>query len=486
MLRKLHFITVMLLAVLCSPAYAKTLYVDGSSGNDAVSYSDNSAEAPWRTIGRAAWGSTNRDAPNASQAAQAGDIVIVRAGTYSTSGTGSRWGVAYRTANSGRSGAPIVFQADGTVVLTLTSSRGPVIGASGFDGPRRDYITWRGFTVFEANAPSTPDTGVAVLAGTIGSTIEDCVLDGNGDPGFGDNHPGVRIEWSENVSVRNCLIYNFRTSGVNGHNGAGIQIYNSGNVTLEQNEIHSSGSGIFLKAPGADSSAPLARFVVRNNYIHNISGSGIAVLRSPNTPQEPILVYQNIVRDSNFCVTIWAFDRGSTDARNAKIVNNTVYNCNVGVWVSNDLVDNAGHLVQNNIVHGSREYAVNFAGAVSNLSQPRIHFKHNLFYNNSRFAIVHTSNHSLSSWRSTFGQDSGQPASLEANPLFVSASSGDFRLQSNSPALSAGIDYLDLNRNGSTSDTVTLGAYVTGNEVIGRTSGGFPNPPAAPDDVSVE
>lgn len=486
MLRTKSNILVLLLAVLCSPAYAKTLYVDGASGSDAVSYSENSPEAPWQTIGRAAWGSTNRDAPDTAQAAQAGDIVIVREGVYSTSGTGSRWGVAYQTANSGRSGAPIVFQADGVVILTLTSSRGPVIGASGFDGPRRDYITWRGFTVFEANAPSTPDTGVAVLAGTIGSTIEDCVLDGNGDPGFGTNHPGVRIEWAENVSVRNCLIYNFRTSGVNGHNGAGIQIYNSGNVVLEHNEIHSSGSGIFLKAPGADSNAPLARFTIRNNYIYNVWGSGIAVHRSPNTPQEPVLVYQNIVRDSGFCMTIWAFDRGSTDPRNTKIINNTVYNCNVGIWVSYDLTDNAGHLVQNNIIQNSREYAVNFAGAVDNLSLSRINFKHNLYYNNSRFAIVHTSNHSHPSWRSTFGQDSEQPASFESNPLFVDATNGDFRLQTASPALGAGIDYLDLNRNGSTSDPITLGAYISGTEVIGRTSGIPVAPPAAPQDINVD
>lgn len=485
MLRKLYLVSVLLLTVLCSPVYAKTLYVDGASGNDAVSYADNGIGAPWRTIGRAAWGSTNRDAPNATQAAQAGDVVIVREGTYSTSGTGSRWGVAYRTANTGRPGAPIVFQADGTVVLTLTSSRGPVIGASG-EGGRRDYITWRGFTVFEANAPSTPDTGVAVLHATIGSSIEDCVLNGNGDPGFGDNHPGVRIEWGENVSVRNCLIYNFRTSGVNSNNGAGIQVYNSGNVTLEHNEIHSSGSGIFLKAPGSDPNAPLARFIIRNNLIHNVSATGIAVHRSPNSEQEPILVYQNVVRDSAICLSIWAFDQRGTDPKNAKIINNTFYNCRTGVNISNNLIDNANHLVQNNIVQDSRDYAVNFAGAVSNLSSSRIHFKHNLYYNNARFAIVYTSNHSFSSWRSTFGQDSAQPASIESNPLFVNASNGDFRLQSASPALGAGIDYLDLNRNGSTSDPVTLGAYVTGDEVIGRTSGGLPIPPAAPEDVTVE
>lgn len=461
-------IAIALLSFFATPAISKTLYVDGAVGDDSVSYANNSADRPWRTIGRAAWGNTNRNSLNPSQAAQAGDTVIVRAGTYSTTGTGNRWGVAYHTANSGRAGAPIVFQAEGTVVLTLSSSRGPVIGASGFDGPRRDYITWRGFTVHEANAPSTADTGPVVLAGTVGSTIEDCVLDGNGDPGFNDNHPGVRIEGSHDVLVRNCRISNFRT-GANANNGAGIQIYWSGNVTMEHNEIYNSGSGIFLKAPTGGTGF----FNIRYNHIHNINQSGIAIHRSPNPANMPINIYQNIVRHSGVCVSFWAFDQGSTDPRNAKVVNNTLYGCRIGIGVSANLVDNAGHVVRNNIIANSRDYAINFGGVASNLASHRIHFDHNLYSSYGTFAILHTSNRSLSSWKST-GQDA---ASRDANPMFVNAGGEDFRLQANSPARNIGIDILDLNRNGNTTDTITLGAYITGNEVIGPTTA----PPAGSD-----
>lgn len=476
------FLTLAVLLLLVgAPAFAKTLYVDGGSGDDLVSYAENGPERPWRSIGRAAWGSTNRDTPNASQAAQPGDVVIVRSGTYTTTGTGNRWGVAYRTANSGNMGAPIVFQAEGEVVLRLSSSRGPVIGASGFDGPRRDYITWRGFTVNEANAPSTSDTGVAVLAGTIGSTIEDCVLDGNGDPGFGDNHPGIRIEGSQNILVRNCLISNFRTSGVNGNNGAGIQVYSSGNVTIEHNEIVGSGSGIFLKAPMAQT----ATFRIRYNYIHDVLYTGIAIHRSPNTPEEPILAYQNIIANTDVGILIWGFDSGTTDARNARIVNNTIYNCRAGVQVLYNLADNAGHWIKNNIVANSGDYAVNYAGTVSNLARSRIQFDHNLYFGFRTFAIVHTNNLSLSSWKSSFGQDTTNPAARDANPLFVNSANADFRLQSNSPGISGGVDVLDINRNGSTTDLIPVGAYVNGNEIIGRLSGNMVSPPEAPDDVVV-
>lgn len=43
---------------------AKDLYVDGSSGSDSTTYANNNANNPWRTIGKAAWGSTNRNGPN--------------------------------------------------------------------------------------------------------------------------------------------------------------------------------------------------------------------------------------------------------------------------------------------------------------------------------------------------------------------------------------------------------------------------------------
>src|SRR3972149_2223784 len=89
-------------------AYAqvgKALYVNGSTGNDAVTYANNSASTPWRTIGRAAWGSTTRSSPNSNEAAKAGDTVFIAAGTYTSelnAGTShTRYIVLYNPENSG-------------------------------------------------------------------------------------------------------------------------------------------------------------------------------------------------------------------------------------------------------------------------------------------------------------------------------------------------------------------------------------------------
>ncbi len=87
-------------------AEAKTLYVNGATGNDSTTYASNDANNPWQTIARAAWGSTNYLSPNPGQAAQEGDTVLIAAGTYWEKGftvaEGAwRFSVSLNPANSG-------------------------------------------------------------------------------------------------------------------------------------------------------------------------------------------------------------------------------------------------------------------------------------------------------------------------------------------------------------------------------------------------
>lgn len=77
-------------------------------------------------------------------------------------------------------------------------------------------------------------------------------------------------------------------------------------------------------------------------------------------------------------------------------------------------------------------------------------------------------NISFSLWQSTYGFDLN--ALNGVNPLFVDPLNGNFRLQSSSPALTLGRDILDLNSNGSTTDVIPAGAYITGTETIGLLS----------------
>ena len=63
---------------------------------------------------------------------------------------------------------------------------------------------------------------------------------------WGDNHNAVRIEHSDRVTLQNSLIYNF-TMNQRGRNGSAVMMYYDTNVIIENNTIHSSDGGIFVK-----------------------------------------------------------------------------------------------------------------------------------------------------------------------------------------------------------------------------------------------
>jgi len=449
---------------------AKTLYVNGTTGNDSATYAANGESAPWRTIGRAAWGSTNRNLPNADQAARAGDTVLVAAGTYTSVGTGVRYDPVYNPVNSGTSGSPITFEAVGTVTFSYTSGRGPVIGAY-----QRNYIVWKGFQIDEALTLSVPDTGPVVFWACTGGGAYNLTLDGNGDPGFGDNHPGIRLEGATNVTIQNNRIHDFRTSGVNAANGNGIQTYHSFNLTIENNEIYNNGSGIFLKA---NINNPTGINVVRYNRVYNVAGTAIIV--HINAAGSGNRIYQNIVTNAAACVKLWQWDADNYP-RNTTIANNTCHNNSAGLSFQGTVPSGAGNSFYNNIISTSAKAVYSENGTTANASADRFNAAHNLYYSYSTFAEFLYVPYTLATWQGSLGQDTITPTSISANPLFTDISSDNFRLQPGSPALNLGIDVLDLNNNGSRADIIPAGAYISGNEIIGLgelVSGGYPADPA--------
>lgn len=467
-------------------AEAKTLYVDGTTGTDAITYAGNSSSTPWRTIGRAAWGSTNRSAPNTTEAARAGDTIIVAAGTYSTAGTDSRFDPAYNPANSGTSGNPITFQANGTVVLTLSSSRGTVIGAN-----YRDYIIWRGFTINEVNAPSHADTGSVTFLYSRGSSAENLILDGNGDPGYGDNHPGIRVEYSTDITVKNNLIRNYRTSVVNQSNGAGVQVYNSKGLMIEHNEIYNCGSGIFLKAIGfANGVATPSEYsdmqdVIRYNLIHDVAHGLLHLRHIHTTSTVYVLWYQNVVHNATLGgITVWGYPGDGPS--NGRFVNNTIHGAVNGIYIkAAPITDTWNNLLQNNLITGSTNYAVlndtNDGGASFELD--RVTFARNWYWSFPTFLSDGSSNRTLAQFQGTYsGQETGGTSGI--NPSYVDAANNDFHLITGSQALTAGRVALSIG--GSTGATIPVGAYITGNEIIGLTSGSSDiTPPAIVQNVRI-
>lgn len=470
-----------LLALACAfpvSIEAKTLYVNGGTGNDSISYDANSESTPWRTIGRAAWGTTSPTSPNAGQAARAGDTVLVEAGTYTTTSVQtscSRWNVALNPVNSGSSGNPITFQAVGTVTILLGSGYyGPTIGAY-----QRNYIVWDGFTINEAVAPgvSCADTGPVVFNGTVGSQALNLSITGT-YRGWGDNYNGIRLEYTQNQ-----LIKNNRISGITGNCGsncAGIMMYDAADTIIEHNDISNTATGIYVKGDHSGDGSPQENTIIRFNRIHDLPGTGIRLAAANGTK-----VYQNIIKGAVGGVRVYDF--ASPQSSNITVQNNVIVSTNKnedgGIsFAGTTNVVNAR--VFNNILYGSFSEAVNFG-----LAAPGdVEFEHNVYYGYDAWGSVAGAQRSFGTWQGTYRQDTASSAGITSNPSF--ADEMDYKLNGGSPALSLGIDILNLNRNGSTSDIIPAGAYITGTEVIGLTqrSGGSTDitPPSAPLNVRLQ
>ncbi len=452
----------------CNLAYAKILHVDTDTGVDSYTYEENGPTTPWKTIGRAVWGSIDRGTQNQTEAAQPGDTVRIHSGEYSSTLTGGdRWNVLFNPANSGASDAPIQLEADGVVTILAPQWGGPAIGASD-----RDYIVWLGpFYLDEANIQATHDTGTVVLHAGVGNGVAGLRIDGNGDPMWNTNHTGVRVEACNGCFVRDCIIHDVYTSGVTGANGVGVQVYESDDLLVENNEIYDSGSGIFVKGPSTIRSM---RPVIRFNLVYRADSAGIIVSGS-----EQGQVYQNVIRNSGDGIRLWQLSEIARPLDNY-IVNNTVHNVTgSGINLRYDAA--SGNIARNNLINGApyiyfSESRSNPDGITSDTS----------LYSDfaSRFFLLTSVDGDFVSWQTTFGRDA---ASLTADPLFVDEPEGDLRpcrgpgipaagCSGVSPAIDLGVDLLDLDHDTDMTDSVTVGAYLTGDEIIGPGAATDPAP----------
>lgn len=443
-------------ALLALPATAKNLYVDAVTGNDSVSYAANGSSSPWRTIGRAAWGSTNQSAPNAAEAARAGDVVYIAAGTYSAPATNTRHTPTYNTVNSGNAtDGHITFEAQGRVVLQHSSGTGPVIGANS-----RSYVRWRGFYINEANAPYHTDTGPVAIFMSNNIVIENNEVVGRPQTAR-DNYNGVRVEASNNITVANNRIHGFTydpsTPSPGSHNAAGIMLYGNRDVTIEHNEIYNTNAAVFPK--GSDN----YNMVIRYNLIYACI-KGVRISYSHATLGRN-LVYQNVIRDGSSPTSSGAETMGIDVAENTNnytFANNTIHNVGNGVYFSNSM--NQSNLVfRNNIISNA-----NNAFNAYNASSRAFTINNQDYHSVGEWAYGGVVYYTLSAWGTATG---GDAASITANPQYVDAAISNFRLGATSPARNVGIDILDLNVNGNTGDAIHLGAYITGNEQIGRLAG---------------
>lgn len=489
-------------ALICgSPAAAADLCVNASTGSDATAKAsiDGSAQdgtgTCWATLARAVWGSTDRDAPNASEAAAAGDTVYVAGGTYDTTvNLGSRNLTAYTTANDGTNGNPIVFRCVGICTLTGAEVEGVLLGQGD------DYIHWRadlslGYrwvvsVCSEATSAGTdcPSSGVATAVAdyppiacinATGMYLEGFYITGAQPTYYEDNWNGMRMEGCQNSTIRNVRIRDITQRDSPGgaddsnHNQSCLTIYHSRGNTIEHVDCANTGAGVYWKDT-ATASPVLENNIVRYSLFDNAGECFAFSIVTGTSESGENHIYQNICKNSGYGVRIIG---SATDGPNDDIIaNNTFYNLSVGGFAFGDTAG-SGIRAWNNLYIDAPIGIV--AEGTTMPADTVIDLEHDGFHTITNFYNGSDGNRTLAGFTGAYtDQELATPAGEETDPIVVDAAGGDFRLCTGSgtpeagcsgasPAIALGVDILDLDGDASTVDNIPAGAYVTGNEVIG-------------------
>ncbi len=415
--------------------------------------------------GTATWAqATNISTPTngrtAMQNAVAGDVVYFRGGNYEpcvspVSSYWDYWKPAWYPLHSGSSGNPITFKnypgETPVMVQTLRSVPDPVNnGWCVFGVENGSWIVWDGFRGTKA----ATNASLFIFHGASDCTVQNCYFQGwlygtnNNAPIYvgEDGNPSYRC------TIRNNYIYDSRGLGsyMDHYNCAGLLLYEINNFIIENNTINNCGAGIFLKNDPINNT-------VRKNFIQGCRQSIVNADNSGSGNK----IYQNIVINSN---------QNSYYINNSGVVAGTEFYNNsligpVGCHYNVYNVDN--DQIWNNIFYGATIYTYQNYGRGDD---GPTYMDYNCYYEDSSLTFIvggSRSYSSLSSWQNSHELEGGgnpDTHSFYANPLFINAGGttpADYKLQASSPCRNAG------------RDGVTMGAYITGNEVIGYVGSGI-------------
>lgn len=231
--------------------------------------------------------------------------------------------------------------------------------------------------------------------------VKNCLVR-DGGPG---SRPGGPLGIDCKLGVRNGKVHHCEIRDIENASGLYIDAYNrlTYNIEYYNNRVHGCGeNGITI---GSEAGGELKNVRVYNNLVYNNARDGIKLQQFFEEgafygPKDSIFIYNNVVYDNGqaFRGGIWDND---PDATNVFIVNNIVSN-NPDYQITLGYPEGAkpDHVVANNLIDGFRGQ----------------------FFSGEGYIV-----------EELVGENA-----VEADPLFVDASGGDFSLQAGSPAIDAG------------------------------------------------
>jgi len=368
-----------------APGPGTDYHVDATGGDDA---NPGTAALPWRSLARVNAGTF-----------VPGDRILLR--------RGETWAESITPPSSGTSAAPIVFGAYGS------GDRPRITGA-----PNKGCIQWsqaRSHLVFR-----------------------DLHLYRCGQPG-GTNEGGINV-WSDagpstDIVIEGCLIEEART----------WSIYLSGlaQVVIRDNTLDASESGINIDGALATDDVVVegneihghndmcihvsaaTGVILRRNRIHDCALGGVNNVGAPDLLAHHNLIHGAMAGIYNAC------DSPTMCASGGVYHHNTIVVTGSGGCIETTAEASFAEIENNICVHQGSGGVLLGSGQTTGKSD------HNLFFGPSSvgFDWGGASYGTLAGYQAASGQDSH---SKHADPLFVSAATGDYHLSAGSPAVDLG------------------------------------------------
>jgi len=392
------------------PSGAGSAYYVSPSGDDENTGSFNS---PWETIGQAC------------NSLAAGDTVFVLTGTYServvpeSSGSSSSNRIFYMAYPGDN---PVI---DGTGVA-LPAAWGGLVEIS-----EKSHIVFSGFTVQNA--------------------------------GSEDNHCGILVESSSDITIQGCTTYNSVSSGIgvwdcsdlvlsnneielacNDGEQECITVAGTSNFEVSSNYVHNSGPGT-IGGEGIDIKDGCSDGEVYDNVVHGINRIGIYV-DSWDKPTHRINVYSNLVYDTTDDGFALASEAGGL-LSDISVYNNITYgNTNSGITVASWGEPVSSHPMQditivNNTFYGNGSSTWGVGICVENPDADNVTIRNNVISENvfGQILVEEVGSGLQVDYNLFYGTgDSYGTNYITDDPELVDPDNGDFHLQSSSPAVDAG------------------------------------------------
>ncbi len=419
-----------LLSCLLPILSAQELHV-ALSGDDAAA---GNASAPWATIGRA------------TSAAQAGDTIVIHGGTYVHS---SR----ILFARSGTAGNPITLTARSGDTVLISGS-----GTNVLNLQFRSHITVRDLAF--TSTSTAVGASMVYMENTDHCEFHDC------------RFSGMPAEYGrENTAVIRCMATGgngfstgcvFRNNLFADNASPALRLYDTDGWLIEHNEFRDCQQAV----GGKDQPFNM---VVRRNLVH---GGDLAFYFAGQGGASNVEISENIVVGSRQAFQFGGLGTSGAMRDDIRLHNNTLVDCYTFLNGWDDgfnrrirFTDNILHATAPANIHGGSDVAgrllnLNKYGSVPvdmvNYEMDRNCLSLPTADTSWWFINATNSSRSLSHWRTL--QPTLETRSINAAPLFVDATVGDYHLQDASPGRGAGVAGLDI------------GAYPRGDDgtIIGR------------------